>query len=100
MDKKLLKQLEALQQKLLRAQEEFEKMEFEGSAGGGAVRIIITGRYEVKKVEIAPEVVNSEDAELLEDLVAAAANEALSKLRERMSRDLENLGAELGFLLR
>ena len=54
----------------------------EASAGGGAVKVVITGKLKVKSIEISPEAVNPEDVEMLQDLVMAATNEALDKAQE------------------
>ncbi len=75
----LLKQMQA---KMLKIQEELGAETVEASAGGGAVKIIITGQQKVKEVHLDPSVVDPEDVEMLQDLMVAAFNEALQKSQE------------------
>jgi len=77
-----MRQAQQLQAKLEKAQEELEKTTVEASSGGGAVTVVITGQQRVVSVKISPEVVDSEDVELLEDLVLTAVNEAIRKSQE------------------
>jgi len=77
-----MRQAQQLQAKLEKAQEELEKTTVEASSGGGAVTVVITGQQRVVSVKISPEVVDSEDVELLEDLVLTAVNEAMRKSQE------------------
>ena len=67
-----------MQANIQRIQEEMNAKEFEATAGGGMVKAVVTGAKELKSVTIAPEVVDPDDIEMLEDLVVAAVNEALS----------------------
>ncbi len=82
MNRAFLRQAQQLQAKLEKAQEELEKTTVEASSGGGAVTVVITGQQRVVSVKISAEVVDSEDVELLEDLVLAAVNEAMRKSQE------------------
>jgi len=86
-----IKLLQQMQERLLRAQEELGREIVEGTAGGGAVKITMTGHQKVQSVTIAPEVVDPEDVEMLQDLVAAAINEAVSKSHELASKRLGSL---------
>ena len=79
MNKNMLRQAQQLQARLAKAQEEIESAEVEATAGGGAVKVVVTGSLRIRSIEIAPEVVDSEDVEMLQDLVMAATNEALEK---------------------
>lgn len=88
MDKRLLRQAQQLQARLAKAQEELGNITVEGTSGGGAVKVLIDGRQKVHSVEISPEVINAEDAELLQDLVMAAMNEALAKSQELANKHL------------
>ena len=74
---------------LQKVQEELETLTVEGSAGGGVVKVVLTGKQTVESVEIAPEAV--EDVEMLQDLVTAAVNDALSKSQELASEKLSAL---------
>jgi DNA-binding YbaB/EbfC family protein len=82
MNKNMLRQAQQLQARLVKVQEELENAVVEASAGGGAVKVVITGKLKVKSIEISPEAVNPEDVEMLQDLVMAATNEALDKAQE------------------
>ena len=79
MNRNMLRQAQQMQARLAKAQEELETAEVEATAGGGAVKVVITGSLKIRSIEIAPEVVDSEDVEMLQDLVTAATNEALEK---------------------
>jgi DNA-binding YbaB/EbfC family protein len=83
-----MKQAEAMQRNMQKAQEEIALMEVTGESGGGMVKVTMNGRHEVKRVQIEPAVVG-EDREMLEDLVAAAINDAVRKVetetQQRMS---------------
>ena len=78
---------------LQKVQEELDALTVEGSAGGGVVKVVITGKQTVESVEIAPEAV--EDLEMLQDLITAAVNDGLSKSQELAS---EKIGALTGGL--
>jgi DNA-binding YbaB/EbfC family protein len=73
---KLMKQAQEMQEKIARAQEELERMEVEGTSGGGAVAVRMNGKLVVLSLTIKPEVVDPGDVEMLEDLVLAAYREA------------------------
>ena len=75
----MMKQAMALQANMKKAQEEIANMEVIGEAGGGMVKVTMTGKHEVKRVQIEPQVI-SEDREMLEDLIAAAINDAVNKV--------------------
>ncbi len=74
-----VKQAQALQATMQKAQAEIASMEVTGESGGGMVKVQMTGRHEVKRVQIEPSVIG-EDREMLEDLVAAAINDAVHRL--------------------
>lgn len=76
------RQLEELQGRMLEAQQELENQTVVGSAGGGAVRVTITGQQRVVKVEIDPAALEGGDRELLQDMITAAMNEAITKSQE------------------
>ena len=91
MNKRMMRQAQQLQNRLAKAQEELESMSVEGSAGGGVVRVTMTGKQEVTEVVIEPEA--AEDIELLQDLVAAAVNDAFTRTQELAA---EKMGAVTG----
>lgn len=74
----LMQQAQKMQENMQRAQEELAKLEVTGSAGGGMVSITLTGKMECRKVRIEPSVLS--DAEMTEDLIAAAINDAVNKV--------------------
>jgi DNA-binding YbaB/EbfC family protein len=75
----LMKQAQQMQDNLKKAQEELARMEVEGSAGAGLVKVVMTCKHDVKRVTIDPSLVG-EDKEMLEDLVAAAVNDAVRRV--------------------
>ena len=88
MNKRMMRQAQQLQNRLAKAQEELEAMSVEGSAGGGVVRVTMTGKQEVTEVVIEPEA--AEDIDLLQDLVAAAVNDAFARTQQLAA---EKMGA-------
>ena len=96
MNREMMRQMQQMQSRLAKAQQELESMTAEGSAGGGAVTITLTGSFQVQSLKIAPEVVEAGDVEMLEDLVTAALNEALHKAQALQSAHLSGLTAGLG----
>jgi DNA-binding YbaB/EbfC family protein len=88
---KMLKQLQEMQASMARVQEELGEKTVEGSAGGGAVRVVASGHQKLVSVAISPEALDPADVELLQDMVLAAANEALDASRELATRELGRL---------
>lgn len=78
----LMKQAQRMQRQMEDMQKELETMEFEGTAGGEAVKVVVTGKKQVVSVALKPEVVDPDDIEMLQDLVMAATNEAIRKVDE------------------
>lgn len=78
----LMKQAQRMQQEMLKSQQELESKVFEASAGGGVVKVEMSGKYEMKSIKIDPEAVSPDDVEMLEDLILAAIQEAHSKVAE------------------
>jgi hypothetical protein len=86
----MLKQAQALQSKMKAFQEEMETAEFPGTAGGGAVTVVVNGKHELKKVSITPEAAAS-GPEMLQDLVKAAVNDAGHKANDRMKSEMSRM---------
>lgn len=86
-----MKQAQKLQADMERLQEELGSQTVEGTAGGGMVKAVVTGKQEVVSIEIDKEVVDPEDVEMLQDLVTAAVNEALRKSRDLMTDQMTKL---------
>ena len=91
-----MKMLRRMQNKMVKIQEELAQETIEGTAGGGAVVVTMTGQQEVQAVEINPDVVDPEDVSLLEDLILAAFTEALTKSQELAGKRLGALTGGLG----
>ena len=90
----LMKQAQKLQEDMQQAQNELASMEVEGEAGAGMVRITMTGRHDVRSVRIDAGLM-SEDKEMLEDLIAAAVNDAVHKVEARTRDRFSGLGSAL-----
>ena len=98
----LMQQAQKMQEQLKRTQEEIARLEVEGQAGGGMVRVTMTGAHAVRRVRIEPSLAGG-DLEMLEDLVAAACNDALNKANavaaERMAEASGGMGLPPGLKL-
>ena len=88
----LMKQAAAMQANMQKAQADIANIEVEGAAGGGMVKVTMSGRHEVKRVQLEPAVIG-EDREMLEDLVAAAINDAVHKVEARVQEKMSGLMA-------
>ena len=88
MNKHMLRQAQELQAKLAKAQKEIETLTVEASAGGGAVKVVMTGNQKLNSVKISPEAVDPKDVEMLEEMIVAAMNEALDKSRDEAGKRL------------
>ena len=89
-----VKQAQALQANMQKAQAEIAGLEVTGESGGGMVKVVMTGRHEVKRVQIEPSIIG-DDREMLEDLIAAAINDAVHRLE---SASQAKLSAAMGGL--
>ncbi len=78
----LMKQAQRMQRQMEEGQKELESKEFTASAGGGAVEVTVSGKKEILKVKLTEEVVDPDDIEMLQDLIVAAANEAMKQADE------------------
>jgi len=98
----LMKQAQAMQSRMEEAQQELARMEVVGESGAGLVKITMNGRHEVRRVDIDPSLLG-DDKEMLEDLVAAAINDAAHKVegaqKEKMSSFAKGLGLPPGINL-
>jgi DNA-binding YbaB/EbfC family protein len=92
----LLKQAQKMQKDMQQAQIEAEAFEAEGSAGGGAVRIVLNGKYDVVTVKISPEACDRSDVEMLEDMVRVAINDAVQKVRKNTDEKLSRVTGGMG----
>jgi hypothetical protein len=91
----LMKQAQAMQDNMKKAQEEIAALEIEGQAGSGLVKVVMTGRHDVKRVTIDPTLLG-EDKDMLEDLVAAAVNDAVRKIEAAAQEKMAGVAGGLG----
>jgi DNA-binding YbaB/EbfC family protein len=91
----LMKQAQQVQENMRKLQEQFGSMEVEGQSGGGMVKVTMTCRHDVKRVNIDPSLL-ADDKEMLEDLVAAAINDAARKVEATVQEKMAALTGGLG----
>ena len=98
--KQMMKQVQKMQADMAAAQEALNTATVEGSAGGGMVKVVVTGAGEVQSVSINPDVVDPDDVEMLEDLVLAAVGDGLRRAQELQAESLGGVtgGIDLGGL--
>ncbi len=87
----LLKQAQEMHTKIAQLREEMAGKTVEASSGGGMVNIVMNGKQEVLSIRIDPEVVNREEIDMLQDLIAAAMNEAIRKSHEMMTEEMKKI---------
>ena len=90
----IMRQAQAMQENLKKAQEQLATIEVTGSAGGGMVNVVMTCRHDIKRVQIDPSLMQ-DDKEVLEDLVAAAVNDAVRKVEKTTQEKMAGLTAGL-----
>lgn len=94
----MMKQAQQIQENVRRAQEALEKLEVIGAAAGGKVAVTVSGKHEVRRVSIDPELLKG-DAEMLEDLIAVACNDANAKIEAAMKESFSGVGLPPGLKL-
>jgi len=95
----LLKQAQKMQADLQKVQEGLADIQVEGSAGGGMVKVVANCKLEINSVHIEPQVIDSNDKEMLEDLLAAAVNQAIKAAQDRANEEIQKVtGGMLGGL--
>lgn len=94
----LMKQAQRMQKQMEEQQKEFEDKAFTATVGGGVVSVTVNGKKEVTEVTLAPEVVDPDDIETLQDLVMAATNEALRQMEEENQANMSKLTGGMGGL--
>ena len=87
----MMKQAQKLQAKMLRMQEELAEKTIESTAGGGMVKVVANGKQQIVAIQIEKEVVDPDDVEMLQDLIMAAVNDALTKSQEMVSAEMAKL---------
>ncbi|MTI82068.1 MAG: YbaB/EbfC family nucleoid-associated protein [Firmicutes bacterium] len=88
---KMMKQVQKMQEDMAKMQEELAEKTVEATAGGGVVKVVASGKQELVSINIDPEAVDPEDVEMLQDMVMAAANEALRKSQEMMTNEMSKI---------
>ena len=91
MNKRMIKQAQQLQKNMMKMQEELESATVESSAGGGAVKVVVSGKMKLESITIDPEAVSPDDMEMLQDLVLTAVNDAIDKAQEMASSRMSSL---------
>lgn len=92
----LMQQAQAMQEKMKKMQEEAANAEVTGEAGAGLVKVTMNGRHDVKNVELDPSLME-EDKELLEDLLAAAVNDAVRRVEKQQADNMQNMAGGFPF---
>lgn len=95
----LMRQAQKLQEEALKAQNDVDNMEFTASAGGGMVNVVVSGKRQIKSIEIKPDVVDPDDIDMLQDLIMAATNEALSNAEKTREEKMNRISGGMGGLL-
>ena len=91
-----LMQLQAMQSRMQAVQAEIEKKEAEAGAGGGAVTVRVNGKHELVSVTIKPDACDPEDVEMLQDMIVAAANEAMRQMDEIAEKEMSSVTGGMG----
>ncbi len=86
-----MKQAQKLQSKMMKLQEEMAEKTIETTSGGGMIKVVANGKQQIVSIQIEKEVVDPEDVEMLQDLILAAVNDALSKSQEMVSSEMGKL---------
>ena len=84
----MMKQVQKMQKKMMELQGELEQERVEGTAGGGMITVVANGRQDILEIKIQPDVVNSDDVEMLEDLILAAIHQAQQRAQEMMDKEM------------
>lgn len=91
----MLRQAQKMQEDMAALQEDLDNREYDVSAGGGVVHVKITGKLEIKSIDIEPEIVDPDDIETLSDILVAAVNEAIKKVNETNSEEMSKVTGAL-----
>ena len=87
----MMKKVQKMQADMMKLQEELKQRTLEVTAAGGAIKLEISGEKQIRSLKIAPEAIDPEDVEMLEDLITAAVNEALKKVDDMMAQEMGKL---------
>jgi DNA-binding YbaB/EbfC family protein len=92
----IMKQAKKMQEQIGQIQQELEMKTIEAQAGGGMVRVMVNGKFNIVSIKIEKDVVNPEDIEMLQDLIAAAVNEGIRKAQEMASAEMAKITGGMG----
>ena len=92
----MMKQAKKMQEQMAKMQEEMETKTYEATSGGGAVKVVIDGKRELKEIVISPEVVDPDDVEMLQDLILAAVNGAIKLADDETNKAMSKLQGGMG----
>ena len=95
----MLKQAQKMQDDMANLQAELESKDYEISAGGGVCKIVITGAKVIKSIELAPEIVDADDPETLQDMLVAAVNEAIKRVEDESAEQMQKITQGAGLNL-
>lgn len=87
----IMKQAKKMQEKMGKLQQELEARTVEAQAGGGMVKVVVNGKFEIVSLQIEKDVVNPDDIEMLQDLIVAAVNEGIRKTQEMTSQEMSKI---------
>lgn len=92
----MMRQAQMMQQRMAKMQEELAAKSIEGSAGGGMVTCVVSGKQEILSIKIKPEVVDPADVEMLQDLIVAAVGDAIRKSQEMAAAEMQKIAGGMG----
>ncbi|SMB87106.1 hypothetical protein SAMN00017405_1234 [Desulfonispora thiosulfatigenes DSM 11270] len=92
---KMMKQVQKMQKEMAKVQEELEQKTVEATAGGGAVTVVANGKNEILEIKIDPEILDPEDAEMVQDIIMAACNEALRNAQEMVASEMAKVTGKM-----
>ena len=93
---KMLKQIQKVQNEMMKMQEEVSGRTVEATSGGGAVRVVVSGAKELLELHLDPQLLQEDDLEMLQDLIISAVNEGLRKADEMVNTELQKISGNLG----
>ncbi|HHV78651.1 MAG TPA: YbaB/EbfC family nucleoid-associated protein [Firmicutes bacterium] len=93
---KMMKQVQKLQSDMTKLQEELSARQYEGVAGGGAVKAVVNGQNELLSITIVPDAVEPSDLEMLQDMIVAAVNQAIRKARDDAAAEMSRVTGGVG----
>lgn len=93
----LMKQAQAMQERMKQTQDKLALEEREGTSGGGLVKITLNGRGEMKKISVSPELINKDEIDVLEDMIVAAFNDAHQKIDQMQEEGMKEATGGMNF---